>query len=185
MWGTKDLALVALLAALSALTAASIGQMGYMLTGLRGVNSVFTILMAIQTGFALLIYQGRRWRFFVQMTIFTVLIAPTYYGGAPFDVLMKSSFIMAAFVTDITASSLYNLFKSKNRQKYYAILHGGVLFFTLQVLLSMVMAILFYTTQAAGGIFILTLLSPIIIVGSIAGSYIGYKMYRRISNEKE
>ncbi len=183
MWGSKDLSLVAILAALTSLTAASIGQMGYIISGLRGTNSIFTILFAIQISFALLMYQGRKWRFLLQMTIFTVIITPTNYGGAPYDFFGKTYFIMAAFLTDAVSSNFYQLLKQKNKLKLYAVLAGS-LFFTLEIVLSIAITIAFYTSQAAGLIFVFTLLIPLVIVEAIAGSYLGYKIYRRINQEK-
>jgi LytS/YehU family sensor histidine kinase len=112
---------------------------------------------------------------------FTVLITPTNYFGVPFDFFGRTPIIMAAFITDVVASSLYLTFERLNKQKYYAILTGGLLFFMLETILSMTVAIVFYTTYASGLIFVLTLLSPLIVMESMAGSYLGYKIYRRIT----
>lgn len=180
MWGSKDLSLVAILAALISLTAASIGQLGYVITGLRGTNSIFTILFAIQISFSLLMYQGRRWRFFLQMTIFTVIITPTNYGGAPYDFFGKMYFVFAAFLTDFVSSIFYQSLKQKSKLKLYAIF-VGLLFFTLEIIISVAITITFYTSQAAGLIFVFTVLMPIITVEAIAGSYLGYKIYRKIN----
>jgi|WetSurMetagenome_2_1015567.scaffolds.fasta_scaffold510457_1 hypothetical protein len=184
MWGSKDLSLVAVLAALTSLIAASIGQMGFFITGLRGTNSIFTILFAIPISFALLMYQGRRWRFLLQMTIFTFIVTPTNYGGAPYDFFGKTYFIMAAFFIDVFSSSFYRTLKQKNQLKLYAVL-CGFLFFTLEVTLSVALTIAFYTEQAAGLIFVFTLLVPFVIIEAIAGSYLGYKLYRRTSKDSE
>jgi hypothetical protein len=184
MWSSKDIGLVALLAALGFVSVALIVQTGYLLTGIPGTNSLFTVVLAIQTGFAMLAYQGRRWRFFVQIIIFTILIIPLNYGSPSFDILGKSVFIIAGFFTDLIGNSLYGLFNRKDLCKYWAIINGGLIFWSIQTVSSMVISTIFYFSQAAGVIYILTLLSPVMITESIIGSYLGYKIYRRINKEK-
>ncbi len=185
MWNSKDLALVTVLAALAFVTAASIGQMGYLITGIPGVNYIFIIFLAIQTGFGLLVYEGRRWRFFVQMTIFTLLIIPINLGAPSFDVLGKTHYIIAAFFTDILANSFYPFFKKHKRYNYWSILSGGLIYWTIQPLASMAINIEFYAPTAPQLISIMTLLAPVILVEAVAGSYLGYKIYRRINKESD
>ena len=183
MWNTKDLCLVATLAAIGYVSAALIGQMGYILTGLRGVNSIFTLIFAIQTGFALLMYEGRRWRFFIQISIFTVLIIPTNYGSPAFDIIGKMSFMIAGFFTDIVACSVYQHFKKMQKIKYWTVLTGGLLFWSVQLTAGLAKNIFFYSSQA-GIVFILIILSPLVVVESLIGSYMSYKIYDRIHNKK-
>ncbi len=181
MWSSKDIGLVAVLAALGFVTAVSVGQIGYLLVGVPGINYIFLVFQSIQTGFALLVYQGKRWRFLAQMTIFTILIIPVNLGGVAFDFLGKTHYIIAAFFTDLIANSTYNYFKKHNKTKYWAVLNGGLLFWILQPSASITVNLLLFVPQTAQFISVVALLWPLIIVESVAGSYIGYKIYRRIA----
>lgn len=180
MWSSKDLGLVAILAALGFVTAASIGQIGYLITGIPGFNYIFIIFQVMLISFSLLVYEGRRWRFFLQMTIFTILIIPVNFGAPAYDILGKTHYMIAAFFTDIVANSFYRYFEERNKCKYWVILNGGLVFWTLQPLLSIAINVVFYAPQAAQLISVVSLLFPIIIIESVTGSYLGHKIYRRL-----
>jgi hypothetical protein len=185
MWSSKDLTLVTVMAALGAVTAASIVQMGYIFTGLPGVNCIFIIFLAIQTGFSLLIYQGRRWRFFAQMTIFSFLIIPTGLAGAPFDFIGKFNYAIAGFFVDLIANSVYNYFRKQNKLRLWSIFSGGFLFWTIQPIISVALLVAFYAPSVASTYTsILSILYPLFFIEAISGSYTGYKIYKRIYKEK-
>ncbi len=185
MWGSKDLGLVTVLAALGFVTAASILQMGYVFTGIRGLNYIFIIFLAIQTGFALLVYEGRRWRFFVQMTVFTLLIIPTNLGGPAFDILGKTSYMIAGFFTDLIANSFYPYFKKRKKSGYWSVFSGGLLYWALQATTGIMLTIAFYAPIAEAYVSLVVLLSPVIMAEAVVGSYLGYKIHRRIDKDNK
>jgi hypothetical protein len=177
MWSSKDLGLVTVMAALGFVTAASIVQMGYVFTGIPGVNYVFIIFLAIQTGFSLLLYRGRRWRFFVQMTIFSILIMPTGLAGAPFDFIGKLNYALAGFFADLIANSFYPYFGRQNKLKLWSILGGGLLFWTIQPLVSVALLVVFYALLVVRTYTsVLSMLYPIFFIEAISGSYVGFKI---------
>ena len=115
MFNTKDVSMIIVMAVLCVVTTALVGQVATMITGIPGANYVIVIFFAIQTSFAFLLYEGRRWRFFTQMTLVTFLIIPTYLGGIPFDLLSKMNFIVNSFQCDLLFNSFYGTFKKQNK----------------------------------------------------------------------
>jgi hypothetical protein len=180
MLSSKDLALIICLAVLGLVTTTLIVQVATMLTGIPGANYVFTIVLAIQTSFALLMYEGRRWRFFIQITLFTLLIFPTYIGGVPFDLVSKINLPINALFGDIIFNSVYGVFKEKNRLLLWAIL-VTVIFWVMNPIFGLMVKPFFYPPQfIAKLVDVILMLLPVIIVESIAGGYLGYKIYRRV-----
>jgi len=181
MWSCRDLGFVTFLAALGFVITASILQLGYIFTGLPGVNYIFIIFLAILTGLSLLIFEGRRWRFFVQMTIFSILIIPTGFAGAPFDVIGKFNYAIAGFFTDIIANSIYSYFSKHNKIGVWSVLSGGLVFWTIQPLASIALLTAFYAPSLVRAFTsILVMLLPLFLVETIIGSYLGFKIYKRI-----
>ena len=83
MLNTKDLSLIIILAVVGFVMTLLVAQTATLLTGIPGANYSLTIVLAIVTGFSLLIYEGnegRRWRFFAQTVLFAILIMPTRLG---------------------------------------------------------------------------------------------------------
>lgn len=179
MWSTKDLTLIIVLAALGFVSTALIVQTAGLITGIPGINFVFTIFLAIQTSFALLYYQGRRWRFFVQMAIFYILIIPTYLGGTPFNILGKTHFLITAFITDVTINTFYRYFNKKQRLQLYSCI-TALLFWTIQPFVGIPLAFALYAPEYGIRLFsVVVVLLPLIIAEATAGGFIGYKIYRR------
>lgn len=184
MWSTRDLALIILLAAIGLVSSVLIVQTAGMITGIPGINFVFTIFLAIQTSFSLLMYQGRRWRFFVQMSIFYLLIIPTFLGGAPFDVLGKTHFLITAFLADLVVNSIYPFFNNRKRLQLLSCL-SALFFWVTQPFASVAVASLLFAPQYVAKLTsVVTLLLPVIVVESLAGGYFGYQIYRRINKEQ-
>ncbi len=154
-------------------------QMATPLTGITGANYVFTILLAILSSFSLLVYEGRRWRFLFQMTLFTFLIFPTYIGGVPFDLFSKIHLVINAFFGDVLFNSIYGAFRKKDRLDLWAIL-VTVVFWVLNPFFGMLTKTFFFPPEFAYRILsILYWILPVIIVESIIGGYIGYEIYRK------
>jgi hypothetical protein len=181
LWSSKDITSIIVLAVLGLVSTGLIGQMAGLISGIRGANYVFTIIFAIQTSLSFLIYEGRRWRFFLQFTIFTLLIIPTYLGGPPFSVQSKIHFIIAAFIADILLNSVYNMSRKRNMLKLWSVL-GAVMLWMMIPFLSLLIRPLFYSPEAVS-LFadIVLLLLPVIIIESIVGGYLGYRIYQRVS----
>jgi len=171
------------MAVLSFVSTILVGQMATLLTGLHGANYCLTIVYAVQTSFSLLLYEGRRWRFLMQFSIFTLLIIPTYLGGGPFSIQTKIHFIPTALVVELLFNSLYKPSKSRGKIMLWSV-SGVVLFYLLLPSLSLLIRPLFYSPEAIA-VFanMVLLLSPVIIIESLVGGYFGYKLHRRLKKE--
>ena len=135
------------MAGLSFVSTAAIGQMASFLTGIQGLNYSLTIVYAVISSLSLLLYEGRRWRFFAQYVIFDFLIIPTYLGGPPFSVLTKIPVIPTAFIVDFLFNTVYKTSKSRGKLMLWGI-SGALLFYLLQPSFSLLLRYLFYTPQA-------------------------------------
>jgi len=180
MWCSKDISCIIFLSVLGLVSTALIAQIAGLLSGIRGANYVFTIILAIQTSLSFLIYEGRRWRFFAQFTIFTLLIIPTYLGGPPFSAHSKIHFVITAFVADLVLNSFYKLAKNHDRLQWWSVI-GTLLFWVMLPFFSLLIRPLFFSPEAVA-LFanVILVLLPVIVIEAIAGGYLGYRIYLRV-----
>ena len=182
---TKELSLIIVLAVVHFVMIFFIGQTARMITGIPGASYFFTIFHAIITSFSLLIYKGKRWRFFFQMVLLTFLIIPTYIGGIPFDLLSKTNLIVVAFIVDLVFNSLYNSFNRTQKLIFWSVL-ASVTFWLLNPLFGIFIKsiLLFPPDYIERLIGVISTIFPVIIIEAIIGGWIGYKIFLRTSNEK-
>jgi hypothetical protein len=178
---SRDITLIVMFAVLTFVFQALIGQIPNLITGIPGIGYVFTIVYSIIQSVAFLMYEGRRWRIFAQGLLFSLIafpIIPTFTLPAAMAAILNS------FLVDIVFNSFYESFKKKNmlfrwiflNQVYY----WATLPFWLLPFLSLVAPI-----QEVIQIWFIPLMSvmiPIMIIEAITGSYIGYKIYKRVEN---
>jgi hypothetical protein len=180
MWASRDLTLMILLAVASFVYTALIGQMGWLFTGIPAFNLLFTIGHAILLSLALLMYEGKRWRFFLQTILFAILIIPTYLQGTPFEVLPRLGIVMHGIQADILFNTIYGVFKERNKLVWLSIFIA-VEFFLAAPFINILWFSLIYP-PAFVTVFInaLLLLFPLVVVESLFGGLIGYKIYQRV-----
>lgn len=180
MLESRELGQIIMLAVLGFVSTVFVGQVATMISGIPGANYLLVIIYAIQTSFALLLYEGRRWRFFAQTTLFTLLIIPTYIGGVPFDLLSKINLVVNSFLCDLLFNSVYGAFKKQNNVVWWTSL-ATVVFWSLNPLFGVLIKslLLFPSEFMMRFIGILPFLFPVIIIESITGGYLGYKIYER------
>ena len=168
LWSSRDIALVIILSVASFVYTIFVGQLGNMLTGILGLNYFFVIGHAIIISLSFLIYQGRRWRFFL-MT------------GQPFDVLSKWPSIAGAFFVDLIFNSVYSSF-IKRKQFFLWSFLSVFAFFLIAPLFAAVNMFLFYPPQVfTTYISVYFLLFPVTIVELLVGSFLGKQTYTRIN----
>ena len=124
MWKSRDLALVIMLAVVSFIYSVFVGQLGNLLTGIYGLNFLFYIGSAIFISFGFLAYRGRRWRLLLQGMLVALLTLPTYFSGAPFDVLARIPMILNSLFADVVYNTGYNYFEKNHRLRWLSILLG-------------------------------------------------------------
>lgn len=179
MWKSRDIALVIILSVGGFVYSALIGQVGLLLTGIAGVNYFFTFGHAVFVSVGLLLFEGRRWRFFLQTTLFAILTLPTYLMGTPYDVLTRIPLILTGFQADLLFNSIHERFQRRQKIPLWAIL-SSTEFFVIDPFLRVLTYPLFLPPQYTSTFASVTLLLlPIIIVEAAAGGYIGYKIYAR------
>ncbi len=184
MWESRDIALVIILAVTSFIYTVFLGQLGNLFTGILGFNYLFIIGHAIIISFSFLIYEGRRWRFLLQSMIVALLTLPTFQSGAPFDLLARAPMIIGSFFADAIFNSLYPYFCLKNKVVLWAIL-VPVAFLIITPLTMAVNLFLFYTSEAfLLYVNVFLLLLPVTMTEAIIGGFVGYKIFKRISDGK-
>ncbi|MCW4021538.1 MAG: hypothetical protein ACOWW1_01380 [archaeon] len=148
------------------------------MTGIAGASFLFTILLAIPISFSVLIYEGRRWRIFIQLTLFTLLAMPTTIGGTPFNPTPRLSSLATAFLIDVIINSLYGFFKQHNKLLGWTII-TSTLYWIMTPFLKIGVSSIFYTPEFVESFSnVVLFLLPIIITEAIIGGYIGYKIYK-------
>jgi hypothetical protein len=174
---TRDITTIIVMAVLQFVLAASVVQMGTLITGIAGASFLFTIILAIPISFSVLMYEGRRWRIFIQLTLFTLLAMPTTIGGTPFNPAPRLSSLATAFLIDVIANSFYGFFKQHSKMLGWAIL-TSTLYWIMTPFLKIVVSSVFYTPEFVESFTNVVLcLLPIIIAEAIIGGYIGHKIY--------
>ena len=181
MWHSRDLTLVILLAVVSFVYTIFVGQLGNLLTGIQGLNYLFIIGHMIFISFGFLMYEGRRWRLFLQGVLAALLTLTTALSGAPFDPLSKIPMIAVSFFADLIFNSFYGFFKNKNKLIWLAIIVVLGYAFILPVFVIVNMT-LFYTPQILNMyLSVYLLLLPVTIVETIMGGLIGTLIYKRVN----
>jgi hypothetical protein len=183
MWSSKDIASVICLSVLGLVSTAIIVQTATLFSGIHGANYVFTGILAIQTSLSLLVYEGRRWRFFAQTALFTLLIIPTYLSGPPFFAQGKIHFLITGFLIDVLFNSIYGALKKGEKLKWWSI-SGALMFWVMTPFFSLLIRPLFYPPEAVA-LFanVVLLLLPVIVVESAFGGYLGYRICLRVRKD--
>jgi hypothetical protein len=184
LWHSKDVALVIILAVTGFVYSALVFQLGFLFTGIPGSNYLFLIGQAIWTIVAFLLFEGKRWRFLFVIILFGLLTLPTSAMGTPFNIWPRLPLILNGLQSDVIMNTLYPIFARKNKLMWFAIIFP-LEHFIVDGLLRVATYPVFYSpeyTLTFIGMF--SMMLPIIIIESIAGGYLGFKIYDRISNQK-
>ncbi|MBN1357303.1 hypothetical protein JW988_00885 [Candidatus Bathyarchaeota archaeon] len=179
MWSSRDLALVVLFPIVNVIYTYLFGQLGWMLLGVPGSNMALIIGGVIINSVALLMFEGRRWRFFLMQFIFVVLILPTNLVGTPFDILPRLPSLINAIHADILYNSIYGFFKNRNQLKLWVTICLIEFFLVNPLLTGIAFTFLFPPDFVSTFITVVLLLLPVSIAESIVGSLIGFKLYEK------
>jgi hypothetical protein len=180
LWRSVELALVIVFAALGLAYTIIVAQMGYFITGIQGANFLFIIGYVIFISSQFLLFKGKKLRYFVSTVLFVLLITPTNFAGAPFDIIARIPIIIHAFFADLFFNSVYGFFERHNKLFWWTILLS-VEYNVVTPVLSILFYSFFYPPE-----FVETFTSavlfmfPVIIIESIAGGYLGYKVYSKV-----
>lgn len=181
VWSSRDLTLVILTAVVVFIFTLLIFQYATVLTGIVGANYFFTFGMALLVSLTFLLFEGRRWRFFLHNTLVAILTLPTTLAGPPYDVFPRIVLILVGIIADLLFNSFYNTFKNENRLVFWSII-SGTGFFLLLPFFQILFFPLFFSSQFVSGFTnVIIIMLPWIIGGGVIGGYIGFRIYKRIS----
>jgi hypothetical protein len=180
LWKSSELTLIIVFAALGLAYTIIVAQMGYLITGIQGANFLFIIGYVIFISSQFLLFKGKKWRYFVSTVLFVLLITPTNFAGAPFDIIARIPIIISAFFADLLFNSVYGFFERHNKLLCWTILLS-VEYNVVTPVLSILFYNFFYPPEFVqkftSAVFFMF---PVIIIESIVGGYFGYKIYNRI-----
>jgi hypothetical protein len=176
---SRDVALIIMFAALEIGFQVLIGQVPGLITGIEGIGYVFTILYSIIQSVAYLMYEGRRWRIFAQGLLHALIafpLIPTFIFPAALAAIVNT------LILDLIFNSVYKRFKSANKL-FSWILIGQIFYWITQPLWLLLFSSFFVPVEEVISTWFVPIMSvmlPIMIIEAIAGSYLGYKIYRRV-----
>jgi hypothetical protein len=184
MMKSRDLALVIMFAVLYIVFMILIGQVPELIAGIPGMGYAFTIIYSIIRTVALLMFEGRRWRFFSMGLLVSLIALASVQIWVPPTAMAA---ILNNFIVDVVFNSIYKSFKKRDRLLWWVIL-AEAYYFATHPLWLMFFSIPFYPIELTISTWFIPIMSvflPVIILEAIAGGYIGYKIQRRVEKIKQ
>lgn len=180
MWNSRDVAFIIMFSVLNFVYTALVGQLAWLLSGIQGTNLLLIIGGVIINSFALLYFKGRRWRFAVYQILFAILVIPTYLLGAPFDIVAKTPIVIVGLLSDIIFNSFYGLFEKKKKLMWWAIIDMLAFFLMTPFISVLFFSFIYAPAVVSGFINVILFALPVVIIESVIGAVIGYRIYLRI-----
>lgn len=180
MWSSRDVALVIVTAALVFASTLLIFQNATVITGIVGANYIFTFGMALFVSLTFILFEGRRWRFFVHNLLVTLFTFPTTLGGPPYDVFPRLVLIVAGLIADLIVNSLYGRFKRKDKLLWWTMLSGTTFFLILPFFQTLFFPLFFPPEFIENFKNVVFIMLPWIVGGSLFGGYLAYFIYGKI-----
>ena len=183
MWSSKDLAFVIIFTVLNFVYTLLIGQLAWLFSGMPGSNLLLIIGGVIVNSFALLYFQGRRWRFAIYQILFAILVIPTYLLGVPFDIIARLPIVVVGIVSDVLFNSYFGFFKRKEKLRWWVIIDMIIFFLMTPFVTSIYFSFVYAPEFVSFFVNNVILLIPIVIFESVVGAIIGYNLYQRGKKE--
>ncbi|MEJ2242431.1 MAG: hypothetical protein P8Y18_09860 [Candidatus Bathyarchaeota archaeon] len=184
MWETREVALVILFAVTAFVYQSSIGQLPLLISGIPGLGFILVIGLRIIYGTAFLVFDGRRWRYFVFVVLFCFLLSFVHVYLNPFYIFANVPTLITGFLSDLIFNSFYVKFQRQKRLKWLVIIQltfaSTVDAFLRMGLLPFLMPAEFTSTLTS----VISFLFPLILFYGIIGGYIAYKIYSRVNQPK-
>jgi len=180
MWKSRDLALAIILAGTSFVYSASTVQLTSVITGIPGVGYIFTIGTVTIFGIAFLLFEGRRWRFFVMTILYNMLLTSVLVNRGSFHIFRIIPALTATFIQDALFNSVYGFFEKRKKLKWLSILLGfeGL---TVDAFMRILMYPFLMPPEYTSTYFSVTLMMlPVILLNGVLGGYFAFKIYERI-----
>jgi hypothetical protein len=158
-----------------------IGQVPELIAGIPAIGYAFNIFYAITGSIALLMYEGRRWRIFTQSLLFNSLAIFLVRIYTPIAAVVS---ILTAFIIDVVFNSYYESFRRINKLLWWGILSQVYSHTTQPIWTLLFVSLLLAPFEAVLSTWffpVICVVLPVIIIEAIAGGYVGYKTYLRVS----
>lgn len=154
-------------------------------SGIPFFRYIFSIGNVILISLALLLYSGKRWRFFLQGILISLLTLPIYGGTPNFNMIVGALIIIInSLHGDLLFNTYYSVFKQKNKLKQWAIL-TTTQFYLAAILLNLLNYYLFfYSIDITTFLSPLLIVVPIIVIECYIGGNIGFKIFQRINTQR-
>jgi hypothetical protein len=157
-----------------------IGQVPRLITGIPGITYAFHIVYSILQSVSWLMFEGRRWRIVTQGLLLSTLALTVVPVWNP---AIAVSTIINMLIVDLVFNSFYGIFERKKKLLQWVLLGQVYYWSTHSLWVLLFSSLLLYPFEALLNnwfIPIMLVMLPVIIIEGIAGSYIGYKTYRRV-----
>jgi hypothetical protein len=162
-----------------------IGQIPSLITGIPGIAYAFDIVYSILQSVSWLMFEGRRWRIVAQgslLSLLALIVIPVWNPA------IAMSTVINMLIVDLVFNSFYRLFKRKKMLQQWLILGQVYYWSTHSLWVLLFSSLLFYPFEVVlenWFIPIMLVMLPVIIIEAVVGSYLGYKIYRRVEKLAE
>jgi len=183
MKSSRDIALIIMFAALVIVFRYLIGQFVLMAANITFPGFVFllSIFFSVIQCVSFLMFKGRRWRFLalglLSTLLYFVFINPS--GGWGSEMAIITNYI----VVDVVFNSFYVSFERKNRLLWLTVILQLYYWIAYPFWLLLFATTLFFPLESFFNNYFVPVFSvmlPVMVIEAIAGSYLGYKIYRRV-----
>jgi hypothetical protein len=184
LWSSKDVAFIVLFSVLTFINFSTVVQFITVATGIPGIIYCIDIGGAIIFGVSFLMYEGRRWRVLAQGLLILLLgFYSSYSGNVELYLITLFPWIVRLLIADVVFNSLYGRFKARNRLLLLSVLTVTFFFGAgpfLTVLFLSFFPVFFPSAVLTPIMTTIILMFPVIIALSLAGGYLGFKIYKQV-----
>jgi hypothetical protein len=176
---SRDITLIIMFAVIIIIFRFLIGRFVGMIA-IPGFIYALSIFYSVVQSVSFLTYRGRRWRFFAQgllsTLLFFVFINPTFRPN-------EMAILLNFFIVDVVFNSFYGSFERKNKLLWLTFIFQLYYWITYAFWILLFNVALFFPFESFlknWFIPVMSVMLPIMILEALAGGYIGYKIYRRV-----
>jgi hypothetical protein len=180
MWSSRDISLIITFTVLSTINFAAVLQTFTLLTGIPGIYYGVDLIGATLSTVGFLLFEGRRWRRTVLGLLIFLISLSLNFGGSSVTIITRVPIVLKMFITDIIFNSFYGYFEKRNKLIWLSV-SQSVTFFMISPFFDILFFSFFVPFETLTPLLNLVILMlPLILGVSLAGGYLGYKIYRRL-----
>ena len=177
---SRDIAIIIMLGVTGFIFMALIGQIPNLISGIPGITYAFHIVYSILQSISWLMFEGRRWRIVAQGLLISLLASTVI---PMWTTAVALSTIVNMLIVDLVFNSFHGVFERKKKLLQWLILGQVYYWSTHSLWVLLFSSLLFYPFEAVMNnwfIPIMSVMLPVIIIEAVVGSYVGYRIYRRV-----